>query len=81
MAWSVLLSRTNDQKPILDEDAFRTQGGNSSGQLPTWVNVISESGQVVGRATVYYDKSLFLIDNPCDLARVEARMTQNCQRP
>jgi hypothetical protein len=80
VAWGVLLSQTKDQKPILDEDVFRTQGGSSAGQLPTWVNVISESGQVVGRATVYYDIFFLLIDNPCDLARVEARVAQNCGR-
>ena len=80
VAWSVLLSRAKDQKPILDEDAFRVQSSHNTGQLPTWVNVVSESGTVVGRATVYYDNFLFLIDNPCDLARVEARMAQNCGR-
>ena len=80
VAWSVLLSLAKDQKPILDEVAFRARSNHDTGQLPTWGNVVSESGTVVDRATVYYDNFLFLIDNPCDLARFESQMAQNCGR-
>ena len=73
-AWSVLLSREDHQKPILDEEAFKKPGG----QLPTWVDVLSAKGEVVGRATVYYDNFIFLVDNADDLARVKSRMEQNC---
>lgn len=49
IAWGLLAFRIGNEKPLLDENAFRGE------HLPMFVDVLDESGYVCGFCSVYYD--------------------------
>ena len=72
-AWAVLSFHEAGEAPLLDPEAFK------NGRLPTWVNVLDKKGHPIGRATVYYDNYVFLMNDENGLRRVEAIVQRNCR--